>query len=85
MLISPDIKPGTSDYTYYNHYSWLRSMEDIFGVASSSPGLDGLGHLGYASQPGLAPFGTDVFNGVDEHGHGGWWSDSRATRAAKKG
>ena len=25
-------------------------------------GLDGQGHLGYAAQPGLRPFGRDVFN-----------------------
>ena len=62
MLISSFIKPGTSSYDYYNHYSWLRTMEDLFGVASTSPGLDGLGHIGYAAQPGLAPFGPDVFN-----------------------
>ena len=62
VLISPDIKPGTSTGVDYNHYSWLRTMEDLFGVASRSPGLDGLGHLGYASQPGLQPFGPDVFN-----------------------
>jgi Phosphoesterase family len=61
VLISPDIKPGTVSDVYYNHYSWLRTMEDLFGVASSSPGLDGEGHLGYAAQPGLVPFGPDVF------------------------
>jgi hypothetical protein len=62
VLISPYIRPGTSSNDYYNHYSWLRTMEDLFGVASRSPGLDGLGHIGYAAQPGLAPFGPDVFN-----------------------
>ena len=62
VLISPDITPGTVSGVYYNHYSWLRTMEDLFGVASSSPGLDGMGHIGYAAQPGLVPFGTDVFN-----------------------
>ena len=35
-------------------------MEDLFNVAPSSTGLDG-GHLGYAAQLGLAPFGQDVF------------------------
>jgi hypothetical protein len=45
----------------YNHYSWLRTMEDLFQVAKASPGLDGEGHIGYAAQPGLAPFGPDVF------------------------
>ena len=65
VLISPYIKPGTTSSVYYNHYSWLRSIEDLFGVASTSPGLDGLGHIGYAAQPGLAPFGPDVFNNPD--------------------
>ena len=75
VLISPFIAPGTVSNVYYNHYSWLATMEDIFKVAggndhtplspgagSVSGGLDGLGHLGYAAQPGLRPFGPDVFN-----------------------
>ena len=66
VLISPYITPGTVSTVYYNHYSWLRTMEDLFNVADTSPGLDGAGHLGYAAQPGLAPFGGDVFN--HEHG-----------------
>ena len=37
-------------------------MEDLFNVGHASPGLDGEGHIGYAAQPGLAPFGPDVFN-----------------------
>ena len=61
VLISPYIKPGTVSDAYYNHYSWLRTMEDLFNVASASSGLDGQGHIGYAAQPGLAPFGPDVF------------------------
>jgi hypothetical protein len=75
VLISPLIKPGTTSSVYYNHYSWLATMEDIFGVSSGhdhtklpvgtvSGGLDGLGHLGFAAQPGLAPFGRDVFNNL---------------------
>ena len=62
MLISPYITPGTVSRRFYNHYSWLRTMEDLFGVGKASPGLDGHGHLGYAAQPGLAPFGPDVFS-----------------------
>ena len=62
VLISPYIRPGSVSTVYYNHYSWLRTMEDIFDVAQASKGLDGQGHLGYAAQPGLAPFGPDVFN-----------------------
>ena len=73
VLISPFIKPGTVSSVYYNHYSWLRTMEDLFDVKAGhdhtplpagtvSGGLDGQGHLGYAAQPGLRPFGRDVFN-----------------------
>jgi hypothetical protein len=62
VLISPYIYPGTVSNVYYNHYSWLRTMEDLFNVKSASPGLDKKGHIGYAAQPGLAPFGKDVFN-----------------------
>jgi hypothetical protein len=80
VLISPYIKPGTSTSTFYNHYSWLRTMEDIFQVdkghsnaklpvGTVSGGLDNDGHLGFAAQPGLAPFGPDVFNNVPRSGH----------------
>jgi len=77
VLISPLIKPGTVSGTYYNHYSWLRTMEDLFltGRTCTNPsnadtplvagtvcgGLDGQGHLGYAAQEGLTAFGPDVF------------------------
>jgi hypothetical protein len=61
VLISPYIKPGSVSTRFYNHYSWLRTMEDLFVVSRKSKGLDGAGHIGYAAQPGLAPFGRDVF------------------------
>ena len=79
VLISPYIHPGTVSTVYYNHYSWLRTMEDLFNVAPYSPGLDGQGHLGYAAQPGLAPFGRDVFNnrhGEPMYGRGYWYGGS---------
>lgn len=61
LLISPYIKPGTVSTRYYNHYSTLRTIEDLFNVKYADSGLDGDGHIGYAAQPGLAPFGPDVF------------------------
>jgi hypothetical protein len=70
VLISPYIKPGSVSSTYYNHYSWLRTMEDLFRVGQASPGLDGKGHIGYAAQPGLAPYGTDVFTNPGGYGQG---------------
>ncbi|MCU1363204.1 MAG: hypothetical protein JWM55_1032 [Acidimicrobiaceae bacterium] len=78
VLISPFIKPGTVSSTYYNHYSTLRTMEDLLltGKTCTNPsnadtplvvgtvcgGLDGEGHIGYAAQAGLAPFGPEVFS-----------------------
>jgi hypothetical protein len=53
VLLSNLIKPGSVNDTPYNHYSMLRSVEDIFGVP----------HLGYAGRDGLQPFGPDVFGG----------------------
>jgi hypothetical protein len=35
----------------YNHYSQLRSIEDIFGLS----------HLGDAQQPQVKSFGPDVY------------------------
>jgi len=58
------IEPGTvNDTGYYNHYSALRSYEDILGIQHG--GDDGLGHLGFAARAGLKPFGKDVFNRTD--------------------
>jgi hypothetical protein len=52
VLLSPCIKPGTVTQTPYNHYTMLRSVEDMFG----------LGHIGYAGLTGETTFGSDIFN-----------------------
>jgi len=52
IAISPFIKPGTVSNTPYNHYSLLKSLEDIF-----VPGQ----YLGYANQAGLVAFGSDIY------------------------
>ncbi|MBV8302160.1 MAG: hypothetical protein JOY68_09595, partial [Candidatus Dormibacteraeota bacterium] len=44
---------------YYNHYSALRSLEDLFGITTG--GSDGLGHLGYAGSPNPGSFGCEVY------------------------
>ena len=54
VLLSRFITPGTVSDVPYNHYSLLRSIEDIFGV----------GHLGYAQQRTVTSFGDDVFSAV---------------------
>ena len=49
LVLSRFTAPGTVSTTPYNHYSLLRSIEDIFG----------LGHLALAN--GVHSFGRDVF------------------------
>ena len=47
VLLSPFLKPGTVSNTPFNHYSLLKTLEEIFGTR---------GYLGYAGQPGLVSF-----------------------------
>ena len=54
VVLSKFVRPGTIVTTPYNHYSLLRTVEDLFG----------LDHLGFAGQSGLTPFGLDVFVAV---------------------
>jgi hypothetical protein len=60
LVIGRCVAAGKQDATPYNHYSLLRSLEDLFGIRSG--GSDGKGHLGYAGADGLAPFGSDLFS-----------------------
>jgi hypothetical protein len=47
VLLAPFLRPGTVSNTLFNHYSLLKSLEDIF---------DTDGYLGYAGAPGLVGF-----------------------------
>jgi len=78
VILSPFVKPGTvvspdpgsagctpatcTGPGYYNHYSLLRTVEDIF---HTSGGTDGSGHLGFAGSSatyaGPGEFGCEVF------------------------
>lgn len=62
LVLGRCVKAGSLSDTPYNHYSLLRSLEDLLGVTTG--GADGRGHLGYAGAAGLAPFGPDVFQGT---------------------
>ncbi|HLJ86060.1 MAG TPA: alkaline phosphatase family protein [Candidatus Angelobacter sp.] len=57
VLISPFLKGGVVSNTPFNHYSMLKTWEDIFG----------LDHLGYAGQPGLVSFFGCVNSDVKIH------------------
>jgi phosphatidylinositol-3-phosphatase len=70
------IKAGSVDSTgSYNHYSALRTFEDLLGVRYG--GADGRGHLGFAAT--ATDFGRDVFNKspgfrlLGFHDHEGLW------------
>jgi phosphatidylinositol-3-phosphatase len=47
VLLSPLLKPGTVSNTPFNHFSLLKTLEDIYHTD---------GYLGYAGQPGLLSF-----------------------------
>jgi phosphatidylinositol-3-phosphatase len=51
IALSPFIKPGTVSTVDYNHYSLLRSIEQIFGLS----------YLGDAAMPQVRSFGPDVY------------------------
>lgn len=55
VMLSKFIKPGTVTNTPYNHYSMLKSLENIFQTN---------GYLGYADDKNLVPFGTDIFTNL---------------------
>ena len=53
LVVAPRwVAPGTTSTKPYNHYSWLRTVEDLFGLP----------YLGYAGDAQQASFGGDVFN-----------------------
>jgi phosphatidylinositol-3-phosphatase len=51
LALSPFIAPDSTTAVPYNHFSLLRSIEDLFALP----------HLGEAAAPGLASFGSDVY------------------------
>ncbi|MDX6582520.1 MAG: phosphatidylinositol-3-phosphatase [Solirubrobacterales bacterium] len=53
VLLSPFIDKGTVNDTPYNHYDYLHTIEQIFGLK----------YLGYAAHAGVRSFGRDVFSG----------------------
>lgn len=55
VMLSRFIKPGTVSNTAYNHYSMLKSLENIFQTN---------GYLGYADDQNLVPFGNDIFTNL---------------------
>ena len=55
VVLSPFVKPATVSAVPYNHYSLLKTVETLFGLAP----------LGYAAAAGPQIFGADVFSGAE--------------------
>jgi phosphatidylinositol-3-phosphatase len=51
LLLSPYIKGGTTNQETFNHFSLLRTIEDLFGLS----------HLGYAALPAAKSFEPAMF------------------------
>ncbi len=51
LLLSPFVKAGSTNQDPYNHFSLLRTIEDLFGFK----------HLGYAGASGVSSFNAAVF------------------------
>jgi hypothetical protein len=52
LLLSPFVKGASTSQEPYNHFSLLRTIEDLFGLK----------HLGYAGLSNLSAFGPTVFS-----------------------
>jgi len=52
VLISPFIEAGTTSETYFNHYSLLATVEELFSLEK----------LGYAAEPAITGFDESIFN-----------------------
>ena len=65
VLISPYITPGTVSTVNYNHYDWLRTMEDLFDVSSCYS-------TGNSAGEDVVLTAGSVCGGLDQQGHLGY-------------
>ena len=52
MLLSPYVEAGTTSETYFNHFSLLVTIEEMFGLE----------RIGYGAEPALTGFDESIFN-----------------------
>lgn len=52
LLLSPYVEPGTTSETYFNHFSLLDTIEELFGLE----------RIGYGAEPALTGFDESIFN-----------------------
>lgn len=56
LLLSQFVEAGSVSDAYYNHFSLLATIEELFGLEP----------LGYAADPALTAFGSSVFNADED-------------------
>ncbi|HYQ78679.1 MAG TPA: alkaline phosphatase family protein [Solirubrobacterales bacterium] len=52
LLLSPFVEPGTTSETYFNHFSLLATIEELFALE----------RIGYAAEPAITGFDESLFN-----------------------
>jgi hypothetical protein len=52
LLLSPYVEPGTTSETYFNHFSLLITIEELFELE----------RIGYGTEPALTGFDESIFN-----------------------
>lgn len=52
LLLSPFVEAGTTSETYFNHFSLLATVEELFGLE----------RIGYAAEPAITGFDESIFN-----------------------
>ncbi len=52
LILSPYVEPGTTSETYFNHFSLLVTIEDLFELE----------RIGYGAEPALTGFDESIFN-----------------------
>jgi hypothetical protein len=52
LLLSPYVEPGTTSETYFNHFSLLVTIEELFELEQ----------IGYGAEPALTGFDESIFN-----------------------
>ena len=52
VLLSPFVEPGTTSETYFNHFSVLATIEELFSLEK----------IGYAAEPAITGFDESIFN-----------------------
>lgn len=52
LLLSPFVEPGTTSETYFNHFSLLVTIEELFELE----------RIGYGAEPALTGFDESIFN-----------------------